>query len=185
MAIDFELTQTQRMLQKTALDFAQGTLKPVVAEADAEPDPQKAFAMMKEPYKEAYKLGFAMGFLPKDYGGLGVSNVDLQIVAEEICAVDPGFACILLVNGLALMPVAWYGSEKQKQKWIGEATSVAEGRRPGDSTYRTGAGARPGAGSRRKNSSRCSSSTSSRPGASTASLRLTTLFWGLLVRSLT
>jgi alkylation response protein AidB-like acyl-CoA dehydrogenase len=43
-----------------------------------------------------------MGFLPKDYGGDGVSNVDLQLVAEEITAVDPGFATILLVNGLGL-----------------------------------------------------------------------------------
>jgi hypothetical protein len=34
-----------------------------------------------------------------------------------------GFATILLVNGLGLMPVAWYGSEEQKRKWIGAATS--------------------------------------------------------------
>jgi alkylation response protein AidB-like acyl-CoA dehydrogenase len=61
----------------------------VVKEADLEPDPQKAFQMMKGPYKEAYKLGFATGFLPKEYGGGGISNVDLQIVAEEITAVDP------------------------------------------------------------------------------------------------
>jgi alkylation response protein AidB-like acyl-CoA dehydrogenase len=54
--------------------------------------------MMKGPYKEAYKLGFAMGFLPKEYGGGGISNVDLQIVAEETTAVDPGFATILLVK---------------------------------------------------------------------------------------
>jgi hypothetical protein len=39
--------------------------------------------MMKGPYKEAYKLGFAMGFLPKEYGGGGVSNVDLQIVCRR------------------------------------------------------------------------------------------------------
>lgn len=127
MAIDFELTQEQRMLQKTARDFAQGILKPLVAKADAEPDPQAAFAMMKEPYRQAYKLGLAMGFLPKEYGGLSVSNVDLQVVAEEICAVDPGFACILLVNGLALMPLAWFGSEAQKKKWIGAATSDPAG----------------------------------------------------------
>ena len=44
-----------------------------------------------------------------------ISNVDLQIVVEEICAVDPGFATILLVNGLALMPLVWFGSEQQKQ----------------------------------------------------------------------
>ena len=123
MTIDFTLTPEQQQLQKTAREFSEDVLKPVVKDADAEPDPQKAFQMMQGPYQEAYKLGFAMGFLPKEYGGGGISNVDLQIVAEEITAVDPGFATILLVNGLALMPVAWYGTEEQKKKWIGAATS--------------------------------------------------------------
>lgn len=123
MAIDFELTDAQKKLQRTAREFAVDCLEPVVRQADLEPDPQKAFEMMRGPYREAYKLGFAMGFLPKAYGGGGVSNVDLQLVAEEITAIDPGFATILLVNGLGLMPLAWFGSEEQKRKWIGEATS--------------------------------------------------------------
>jgi alkylation response protein AidB-like acyl-CoA dehydrogenase len=123
MAIDFTLTAEQKTLQATAREFAQDALKPLVARADAEPDPQKAFQIVKPAYVKAYRLGFAMGPIPREYGGGGVSNVDLQIVAEEICAVDPGFACILLVNGLALMPIAWFGSEKQKKKWLREATS--------------------------------------------------------------
>jgi alkylation response protein AidB-like acyl-CoA dehydrogenase len=123
MSIDFTLTPDQQQLQKVVREFAEDVLKPVVQEADLEQDTQKAFQMMRGPYEESYKLGLAMGFLPKEYGGGGVSNVDLQIVAEEITAVDPGFATILLVNGLGLMPVAWYGSEEQKRKWIGEATS--------------------------------------------------------------
>jgi nitroalkane oxidase len=123
MAIDFTLTSSQKKLQKITREFATEILAPAVKKADEEPDTQKAFQMMKGPYKEAYKLGLAMGFLPKEYGGGSVSNVDLQIVAEEICAVDPGFATIALVNGLGLMPVAWFGSEEQKRKWIGEATS--------------------------------------------------------------
>lgn len=123
MAIDFTLTADQKKLQQTVREFAQEVLKPVVEKADREPDTQKAVQMMKGPYVEAYKLGLAMGFLPKEYGGGSVSNVDLQIAAEEICAVDPGFATILLVNGLGLMPVAWYGTEEQKRKWIGAATS--------------------------------------------------------------
>jgi nitroalkane oxidase len=123
MAIDFTLTSSQKKLQKITREFATEILAPAVQKADLEPDTQKAFQMMKGPYKEAYKLGLAMGFLPKQYGGGSVSNVDLQIVAEEICAVDPGFATIALVNGLGLMPVAWFGTEEQKRKWIGEATS--------------------------------------------------------------
>src|SRR3977135_39416 len=123
MAIDFTLTSYQRRLQRIAREFANEILAPVVRAADEDPDPQKAFQAVKGAYIESYKLGFATGFIPKKYGGGGISNVDLQIVAEEICAVDPGFATILLVNGLGLMPVAWYGSEEQKRKWIGAATS--------------------------------------------------------------
>ena len=127
MAIDFTLTSAQRKLQQNAREFAVEILQPLVATADAEPDTQKAFQMLKGAYVECHKLGFAMGFLPKQYGGGGVSNLDLQIVAEEITAVDPGFATILLVNGLALMPVSWFGSEEQKRKWIGAATSDPRG----------------------------------------------------------
>jgi len=127
MAIDFTLTSAQQKLQHNAREFAVEILQPLVKAADEEPDTQKAFQSLKGAYMECHKLGFAMGFLPKQYGGGGVSNVDLQIVAEEITAVDPGFATILLVNGLALMPVAWFGSEEQKRKWIGEATRDPRG----------------------------------------------------------
>lgn len=127
MAIDFTPTPEQRALQASARTFAHEVLRPLVAKADAEPDPQRGFAMVQPAYVEAYRLGFATAFLPREYGGAGVSNLDLQIVAEEICAVDPGFACILLVNGLALMPVVWFGTAAQKRKWLTMATSDPTG----------------------------------------------------------
>jgi alkylation response protein AidB-like acyl-CoA dehydrogenase len=67
MAIDFTLTPEQKALQATTREFAQEMLKPLVAKADEEPDPQKAFRMVKPAYVQAYKLGFAMGPLPKEY----------------------------------------------------------------------------------------------------------------------
>lgn len=127
MAIDFTLTSYQRRLQRIAREFANEILAPAVRSADEDPDPQAAFQAVKGVYVEGYKLGFATGFIPKQYGGGGVSNVDLQIVVEEITAVDPGFATILLVNGLALMPIVWFASEQQKQKWLIPATSDPRG----------------------------------------------------------
>jgi nitroalkane oxidase len=140
MAIDFTLSSAQQRLQRNAREFALDILQPLVKAADEEPDAQKAFQSLKGAYIECHKLGFAMGFLPKRYGGGGVSNVDLQIVAEEITAVDPGFATILLVNGLALMPVAWFGTEEQKRKWIGDATSDPRGEFIAGWTVSEGAG---------------------------------------------
>lgn len=127
MAIDFTLTEEQKNIQRTAREFAQEVLKPVVAGADRELDTQTAFQMMKPAYEQAYELGYAYGFIPKKYGGPGFSNLDFQIVAEEIGVVDPGFDCILLCNGLSLMPLIWYGSEEQKQKWLPMALNDPSG----------------------------------------------------------
>ena len=127
MAIDFTLTSEQKMLQTEVRDFAEHVLAPIVREADAERDPLRSFALTKPAYVEAYKRGFAFCFLPKEYGGGGISNIDLVLAAEEICVVDPGFACTVLCNGLGLMPVWWYGSDEQKERFLRAATSDPAG----------------------------------------------------------
>src|ERR687885_2021418 len=127
MAIDFTLTSEQKMLQTEVRDFAEHVLAPIVRQADAERDPWRSFALTKEAYVEAYKNGIAMCFLPEEYGGGGLSNVDVILAAEEICAVDPGFACTVLCNGLGLMPVWWYGSDEQKDRFLRAATSDPKG----------------------------------------------------------
>src|SRR5258708_20050576 len=116
MPIDFTLTSYQRRLQRIAREFANEILAPLVRAADEDPDPQRAFQAVRGAYVESYKLGFATGFIPKKYGGGGISNVDLQIVVEELCAVDPGFATLLLLNPLAFIPLASSGPQPHNQK---------------------------------------------------------------------
>jgi nitroalkane oxidase len=140
MTIDFTLNTAQQRLQRIAREFAVEILQPLVKAADEEPDTQQAFLKLKGAYVECYKLGFATGFLPKRYGGGGISNVDLQIVAEEITAVDPGFATVLLVNGLALMPLVWFGSSEQRRTWLQQATSDPRGEYLAGWTVSEGAG---------------------------------------------
>src|SRR5881398_78587 len=127
MAIDFTLTPEQKKMQADVRAFAENVLAPVVREADAEPDPLRGFQRTKEAYIEAYKAGIAFCMLPKEYGGGGLTNVELILAAEEICAVDPGFACTVLVNGLALLPVWYWGTEEQKQRVLRAATSDTSG----------------------------------------------------------
>jgi alkylation response protein AidB-like acyl-CoA dehydrogenase len=127
MAIDFTLTPDQQELQASTRAFAQDVLAPIVREADAEPDPLRAFQRTKDAYVAGYKAGIAFCMLPREYGGGGLSNVDLIIAAEELCAVDPGFACTVLVNGLGLMPVWYWGTEEQKDRFLRGATSDRSG----------------------------------------------------------
>lgn len=123
MSIDFTLTPEQKQLQREARQFAQVVLAPIVRQADAEPDPLRAFRMTKPAYAEAYRAGVPFCMVPRQYGGAGLRLLDIVIAAEELCAVDPGFACTVLVNGLGLMPVAWYGSEEQKERFLRPATT--------------------------------------------------------------
>jgi acyl-CoA dehydrogenase len=127
MAIDFTLSEQQRQLQLDARRFARNVLAPVVREADAEPDPLRAFQLTKPVYIEAYRQGIAFCMIPKEYGGGGLSNVDLILAAEEICAIDPGFACTILVNGLGLLPVWYWGTDEQKNRFLRAATSDPSG----------------------------------------------------------
>jgi alkylation response protein AidB-like acyl-CoA dehydrogenase len=127
VSIDFTLTPEQREMQLTVRSFAREVVAPIVREADAEPDPLKAFQMTKEAYVQAYKAGIAYCFLPKEFGGGGLSNLDIAIAAEEFCTVDPGFPTTILVNGLGLMPVLWYGSDEMKERFLRPATSDARG----------------------------------------------------------
>src|SRR3954454_4415240 len=121
MAIDFAMTPRQRKLKYDARGFAREVLRPVAERADAIADPQAAFVAMKPVFEAANALGFATSFLPEKYGGGGASIVDTLIVTEELSAVDAGFPTILLVNGLALMPLTWFGTDQQCEKWIGRA----------------------------------------------------------------
>ena len=123
MAIDFTLTKEQKDIQVMARSFAQEVLAPLAPKIDAEPDPYVGWQMAKPAYEEACRQGIAWSMLPKAYGGGGLSNVDFVIAAEEIQAVDPGFGTAILVNGLGLMPVWYYGTEEQKQRFIGGCES--------------------------------------------------------------
>ncbi|BBY65060.1 acyl-CoA dehydrogenase family protein [Mycolicibacterium helvum] len=127
MTVDFEMTTKQKKLKQLVREFAQDVLRPVAESADALPNPQDAFCAMRTAYREAATLGLTTMFLPKEYGGGGASNVDFLIAIEEMCAVDPGFPTILLVNGLALMPILWFGSDVHREKWLGQATSDPDG----------------------------------------------------------
>jgi acyl-CoA dehydrogenase len=127
MTIDFTLSEHQKQVQRDARDFAESVLAPAVREADAEPDPLRGFQKTKPAYVEAHKRGIAFGMLPEEYGGGGLSNVDVILASEELCAVDPGFGCTILVNGLGLLPVWYWGTEEQKNRFLPPASADSSG----------------------------------------------------------
>jgi alkylation response protein AidB-like acyl-CoA dehydrogenase len=123
MAIDFTMSAAQKAVQMKARKFAESVLASLIPDADWGLDLISAFVRRKPAYVEAYRQGIATAMLPSAYGGAGFSCLDFTIAIEEIAAIDPGFACTVLCNGLGLMPIIWYGDEAQKHRFVGAATS--------------------------------------------------------------
>lgn len=134
--VDFALTEEQRMVQETAREFAQETVKPLAEEANEKDDPEDVFTTMKPAYEEAFELGFAFPYVPGEYGGgfqeEAIDHLTFAIAVEEVCAADPGFGCTLLVNTLGQLPVYMFGSDEQKERFLGETVEAME---EGNSDY--------------------------------------------------
>jgi len=114
--------QPEENCKKSPANFATEILAPAVQKADQEPDTQKAFQMMKGPYKEAYKLGLAMGFLPKGIWRRQASAMSIsRLLRKRFAAVDPGF-CDHRAWSTAL------GSCRSAWFWLGRAETQMDRR---------------------------------------------------------
>jgi len=128
--IDFELSEDQKMLKRTAHEFAKNEIRPLAAEVDLDPDPDAALRTKDNIIKQL-RLGFGEILIPEEYGGSGGSLLDLAILIEELCWGDRGLGISTIPNnmfGLALINV---GTDGQREKWmpyiVGEKSGVVGG----------------------------------------------------------
>jgi len=121
--MDFELTETQRMIRDTARDFAAKEVAPKAAELDkSERWPAELVAKMGE-------LGFLGIAVPEEYGGAGLDHVSYALAMEEISAACASTGVIMSVNNsLFCDPLVKFGTEKQKKEIL---TPVARGEKLG------------------------------------------------------
>ena len=70
----------------------------------------------KEMYDKAIEQGYTALEVPEEYGGVGLSRVDIAALMEEMAKADAGFATTVSASGLGMKPVLISGSEKQKKK---------------------------------------------------------------------
>ncbi len=130
--IDFRPTEQQLAMKEAARRFAQNELRPLVKELEHLSDPWECFRRTRDVYRKAAQMGLTRGFIPKDYGGLGLGTLDYAVAAEEMVKVDLGVPSTILANGLALAPLIYFGSEEQKRKWL---TAYVEGQEAEDGPY--------------------------------------------------
>ena len=107
------LTEAQEMLRKTARDFlADKCPKAYVKQME-----ESEAGYSPELWKEMAGLGWMGLALPEQYGGGGMTFLDLAVLLEEMgraCLPGPFFSTVVL-GGL---PISELGSEEQRQKYL-------------------------------------------------------------------
>src|SRR5262244_1829863 len=121
--MDFDLTEEQRLIQRTARDFAQREIAPKAAELDKSGRwPAEIVARMGE-------LGLMGVAVPAEHGGAGMDNLCYALAMEEISAACASCGVIMSVNNsLFCDPIYKFGTDEQKKEVL---TQCAQGKKLG------------------------------------------------------
>ena len=111
--MNLELTEEQKLLQKSVREFAEAEVKPHAKKID------ETHRFPRDTFQKAAELGLTGIAVPENYGGAGMDHICYSIVIEEISRVCASTGTILSVqNSLFCDPILRFGNEEQKQKFL-------------------------------------------------------------------
>jgi alkylation response protein AidB-like acyl-CoA dehydrogenase len=111
--MDFELTTEQELARRTAREFAEAEIAPVIARFDeAEEFPAELIAKLGV-------LGFLGALFPPEYGGAGLDYVAYSLVVEELSRADGSVGITVWAhNSLCTNHIYSFGTEAQRQRYV-------------------------------------------------------------------
>jgi len=117
--MDFELTKSQKEIQKAAREFAKGEFdKELALELD------RTHEFPTKIWKKAGDLGFIGVHYPEKYSGQDLGVLENIIITDVFCAQDSGIGSAIALASFASECVLRFGSDELKQKFL---PAVAEG----------------------------------------------------------
>jgi alkylation response protein AidB-like acyl-CoA dehydrogenase len=116
--MNFEISETQRMIADSIKKFAEQHIIPFRREWD-----EKQY-FPKDLFKKLGEMGFMGVLVPEEYGGSNLSYFEYITVVEELGKVDPSISLSVAAhNSLCTNHILEFGSEEQKQKWLPKLAS--------------------------------------------------------------
>ncbi|NUP05706.1 MAG: acyl-CoA dehydrogenase [Polyangiaceae bacterium] len=115
--MDFELTETQLLIQKTTRDFVERSLRPVASELDrTERFPKEQLAALAD-------LGLMGVNIPQALGGAESGVVSYALAMMEVARGCASTAVTMAVTNMVGEVITTFGSEEQKTKYVPRLTS--------------------------------------------------------------
>lgn len=108
----FEPSEEQRLIEKTARQFAQQVLLPAAAERD------RNSLFPQEELRQLGDLGLLGVNVPEKYGGSQAGVVAYSLAISEIAAADASVSVAMAVTNMVAEVLCTFGSEEQKQQHV-------------------------------------------------------------------
>lgn len=113
-----DLTDDQKLIGQTADEFVTNEVLPLAHDLE-----EKKPGLMPSLLKKAGELGLLGGGVPEQYGGLGLDKISSTVLAEKL-SVYGSFAVSHGGHaGIGTIPIVYYGTEQQKQKYLPKIAS--------------------------------------------------------------
>ena len=110
--MDYLLSDEQKMIQELARKIAEEKIRPVAAKYDqSEEFPWEIIKVIAA--SDLFGL-----FIPEQYGGMGVSVLNLCLATEELSRACGGIAVCYAASALGTFPIVLFGNEEQKKKYL-------------------------------------------------------------------
>ncbi len=113
-----DFSDQHRLIAQTAEAFAEQDILP---QADAME--HQDFAITRALLLKASELGLTSADVPESYGGLGLDFLSSAIIADRIAKYGSFSAAFGAHVGIGILPVLFFGSEDQKQRYLPRLTS--------------------------------------------------------------
>ncbi|MCM8795271.1 MAG: acyl-CoA dehydrogenase family protein [Candidatus Omnitrophica bacterium] len=110
--MDYLLTDEQKMVKELAHKISEEKIRPVAAKYDqTEEYPWDVIKVIAD----ADLFGI---FIPEEFGGMGVSIMNLCLATEEFSRACAGIAVCYAASALGTIPIILFGSDKQKKRYL-------------------------------------------------------------------
>jgi len=114
-----DLSEEQRQIASTAARFAREQLLPAADRIEVKED-----GVMRGLLQQAAELGFTAIDVPENYGGLGLDKTTSAVVTDYL-SVNASFSTAYGAHsGIGTLPLIWYGTEEQKQRYLPRLASA-------------------------------------------------------------
>jgi alkylation response protein AidB-like acyl-CoA dehydrogenase len=113
-----DISDQHKLIAQTAREFVEHEIVPRVKEIE-----DKKPGLLRELIRKAAEVGLCATDVAEQYGGLALDKISSIIVAEKMARNGSWAATLGSQAGIGILPIAFFGTEEQKKKYVPKLAS--------------------------------------------------------------